>query len=75
MLEAMIFSYFFKRIDRTDAGLVALFGSVRTLAFIFVPLIGSLVFIFIDGIQTIFIIGGIAIMFALIPVLKIHDTR
>lgn len=75
MLEAMIFSYFFKRVDRSDAGLVALFGSVRTLAFIFVPLIGSLVFIFIDGIQTIFIIGGVAIMFALIPVLKIRDTR
>jgi MFS family permease len=74
MLEAMIFSYFFKRVDRSDVGLVALFGSIRTLAFIFVPLIGSLVFIFIDGLQTIFIFGGIAVLFAIIPVLKIRDT-
>ncbi len=74
MLEAMIFSYFFKRVDRSDIGLVALFGSIRTLAFIFVPLIGSLVFIFIDGLQTVFIFGGIAVLFAIIPVLKIRDT-
>ena len=74
MLEAMIFSYFFKRVDRTDVGLVALFGSIRTIAFIFVPLIRSLVFIFIDGLQTVFIFGGVAVLLAIMPVLKIRDT-
>lgn len=74
-LEAMIFSYFFKRVERSDVGLVALFGSIRNIAFIFVPLVGSIFFMFSESFKLLFILAGILILYSLVPLLKIKDTR
>lgn len=75
MLESMVFSYFFKRVDRTDAGLVALFGSMRTTAFIIVPLFGSIVLLFTDNLKFIFVLGGLAVLWSVKAVMKIRDTK
>lgn len=74
-LEAMVFSYFFKKVERSDVGLVALFGSIRTVAFIFVPLIGSVFFLLSDNFKILFVLSGLAILYSLRPVLKIRDTK
>ena len=74
-LEAMVFSYFFKKVERSDVGLVALFGSIRTVAFIFVPLVGSIFFLLSDNFKILFVLSGLAILYSLRPVLKIRDTK
>jgi len=75
ILETMIFIYFFKKTKKSDAGLVALFGNVRTIATIVVPIFGTLVVLITSNISYIFIVLSIYIALTIIPANKIIDTR
>ena len=75
ILETMIFTYFFKKTKKSDAGLVALFGNMRTIATITVPVVGAVILYFTNKIDYVFIVIAIFIFSTIIPAKKIVDTK
>ncbi len=75
ILETMIFTYFFKKTEKSDAGLVALFGNMRTIATIAVPIVGAVLLYLTGKIDYIFIAVALFVAYTIIPASKIIDTR
>ncbi len=75
ILETMIFTYFFKKTQKSDAGLVVLFGNMRTIATIAVPVLGAVLLYLTGKIDYIFIVVALFIAYTIIPASKIIDTK
>lgn len=75
ILETMIFTYFFKKTEKSDAGLVALFGNMRTIATIAVPIVGAILLYLSGKIDYVFIAVALFVAYTIIPASKIIDTR
>jgi len=67
-------SYFFKHVDAHDAQVINLFRNTTSLAYIFTPLLATIVLSFF-GYQYIFIITGLLIFSGLYFSLTLKDTR
>ncbi len=75
-VETMAFSYYFKKVDKEDPSLTALFINMRGLATLLVGTIGIIIAPFIgDRPQLMFIILGCAILWSISYVLPMKDTR
>jgi MFS-type transporter involved in bile tolerance (Atg22 family) len=75
ILETMIFTYFFKKTEKSDAGLVALFGNMRTIATIAVPIVGAILLYLSGKIDYVFIAVALFVACTIIPASKIIDTK
>lgn len=75
ILETMIFTYFFKKTEKSDAGLVALFGNMRTIATIAVPIVGAILLYMTGKIDYVFIATALFVAYTIIPASKIIDTK
>jgi MFS family permease len=75
ILETMIFTYFFKKTEKGDAGLVALFGNMRTIATIAVPIVGAILLYLSGKIDYVFIAVALFVACSIIPASKIIDTK
>jgi hypothetical protein len=71
----MIFTYFFKKTEKGDAGLVALFGNMRTIATIAVPIVGAILLYLSGKIDYVFIAVALFVACSIIPASKIIDTK
>ena len=75
-VETMAFSYYFKKIDREDPSLTALFISMHGVATFIVGTTGLLIAPFLSSRpQLMFIILGCAILWSISYVLPMRDTR
>lgn len=75
-VETMAFSYYFKKIDREDPSLTALFVNMQSVATLIVGTIGILVAPFlVTRPQLMFVILGCAILWSISYVLPMRDTR
>jgi MFS family permease len=75
-VETMSFSYYFKKVDKEDPSLTALFINMQGLATLVVGATGVIVAPFlITRPQLMFIILGCAILWSISPALRMRDTR
>ena len=73
-VEVMTESYFYKRVGPGDIHIITFMRTIRSMAYMIGPLVGSIVLMFIDY-HNLFLVLGI-IMFTAIPYsLTIKDTR
>ncbi len=80
MVEEMASSYFYKKVDDTQANVISIFVNTRNIALITGPLIGSLIIGFFPSdslmaFQVVFLVLAGILALSLIPSLKIHDTK
>jgi len=73
MVEVMTETYFFKKIDGTDSNLLSFFRMTSPIAYIFSPILATIILPFI-GIQYIFLVLGIIMLFGLFEALTLKDT-
>lgn len=76
IIEAMASTYFYKKIDGSEAGIITLFvNSTRSLSLIFVPLVATFIFSVLNLPQyTIFIFIGVALLWGARIATRLHDT-
>lgn len=74
IVEIMTETYFFKKIDGTDAHILSIFRNNRSIAWIFGPLVASL-FLFFFDLRYLFWALGIIMLLGLRYSLTIKDTR
>jgi len=74
IVEIMIETYFFKKIDGTDTHILSLFRNNRAIAYIVAPLTAS-VFLYFFDLKYIFLVLGIIMMFGLKYSLTLKDTK
>lgn len=74
LVEAMVNSYLFKKIDAADAGAMQLFHTVRPAATIAAPVLGVAV-IALAGVPALFAVLGVACFATLYPALRLRDTK
>jgi MFS family permease len=73
-VEAMTESYFYKHVQPREVHIITFMRTVRSSAYIFGPLIGSLALLFISD-RYIFLVLGIAMLTAIPYCLVINDTK
>ncbi len=74
IVEIMTETYFFKKIDGTDAHILGIFRNNRSIAYIIAPLIAS-VFLFFFDLKYLFLLLGVIMLLGLKYSLTIKDTR
>jgi hypothetical protein len=76
IIEAMASTYFYKKINGSEAGIITLFvNSTRSLSLIFVPLVATFIFSVLNLPQyTIFIFIGVALLWGARIATRLHDT-
>ena len=74
--ETENYAYFYKKIDGSSAGLIALFQNMSNVGFLFISLIGALLINFFSiDLTVMFLIVGIIGFLAIFAILKIQDTE
>jgi MFS family permease len=75
-IEIMCDTYFFKKVDSLDTNIISFFRMVGPIAYIFGPLLATILFTFFDfKIQYLFLILGLIMLFGLKFSLSIKDTK
>ncbi|MEI6352876.1 MAG: MFS transporter [Candidatus Nomurabacteria bacterium] len=74
--ETENYAYFYKKIDGSSAGLIALFQNMSNIGFLFVSIIGALLINFFSiDLNVMFLIVGLIGFLAIFSILKIQDTE
>ncbi len=73
-VESMTESYFFKQVNASDTNIIGLYRTISPLGYIVAPLLASLLFLAYPMHYIFFALGG-AIFLALIPTLRLQDTK
>lgn len=74
-VESMASIYFYKKVDKSEAGLITLFNNIGSVSMIFVPVIASILMgVYGLPMSMLFTIIGIVILASLSIISKIHDT-
>lgn len=74
MVEIMSETYFFKKINSSDAGDLSIFRMTRPLGYVLAPVLASGFLIFFD-MRYLFIFVGVISLSGIFYSLKLHDTR
>jgi len=74
MVEVMSETYFFKQTTDKDASLLGLFRTTRPWAYVIAPLIATLILPFV-GIQYLFLVLAVFMIYGIRRSLVIHDTK
>lgn len=74
IVEIMTETYFFKKIDGTDAHILGIFRNNRSIAYIIAPIIASF-FLFFFDLKYLFLLLGVIMLLGLKYSLTIKDTR
>lgn len=74
LVEVTTESYFFKKVNGSDANVISLFRMNRPLAYIVAPLLASC-FLFFVEIQFLFLILGIILLLGILVTVSLQDTR
>ena len=73
-IEIMTETYFFKKIDATDAHLIGYYRNVRPLAYLIAPLVATGV-LFIFGYQYLFTVLSVIMVYGIYHASQIVDTK
>jgi MFS family permease len=73
-IEIMSDTYFFKKIDASDAYLIGYMRNLRNVAYFLGPLLATVALFFVD-LRYIFVLLGIVLLTGLISSLNLEDTR
>jgi MFS family permease len=74
MVQVTNESYFFKHVGSRDTNIISAFRNAAPLGLLIGPLVGGAILNFVDY-QDLFFILSILVLFAIIPALKLKDTR
>ncbi len=74
LISILRLSYFYKRIDKTDVDMIALFQTARPIAYIIAPALVGILLIYFQ-INSVFILIAFIALFTLYPVYKLSDNK
>ncbi len=74
LVSILRLSYFYKRIDKTDVDMIALFQTARPIAYVVAPALVGLLFIYFQ-INSVFILIAFIALFTLYPIYKLSDNK
>src|SRR3989344_2040644 len=75
VVEAMCYSYIFKKIDAEDAGSMQLLHAIRPAATVAAPILAIAILAVAGDIRALYVVLGIVCLLAIIPALRLRDTR
>lgn len=74
MVEVMVETYVFKKIDSTDISVLTFLRIIRPIAYVIAPALGSFI-IYLFGIKYLFLVLGVYILLSANYALRLKDTR
>ncbi len=74
LVEALRDTYFFKRVDYQDVGLINLFRGAWPLGYLIGPLLGTIILYF-TGLKSLYLIMGIIMVLSIYFPLRLKDTK